>query len=361
MRVYNFSAGPSMLPLSVLERAAQEMTNYQNSGMSVMEISHRSAWFEKIISDADQNLRKLMEIPANYKVLFLQGGATAQFAAVPMNLLNGSKIADYVVTGLFSQKAMQEAKKYGDIRMIASSFIQNYTDIPRLNRDDFRPDADYVHICFNNTIYGTKWDYIPDTGDIPLVADLSSCILSEPIDVSKFGLIYAGAQKNMAPAGLTIVIVREDLIGKCCPDTPAMFDYKLLADNNSMYNTPPCYCIYMAGLVYKWLLDMGGLSEMAKINRKKAELLYHYLDSQQYYRAPVEVNARSLMNVTFVTGDADLDKLFAKEAEANGLCSLKGHRSVGGMRASIYNAMPIEGVSKLVRFMKEFAEKHPKF
>lgn len=360
MRVFNFSAGPSMLPLPVLEKAALEMTNYQNSGMSVMEMSHRTPLYESILNEAEANLRKLMEIPDCYKVLFLQGGASTQFAAVPMNLLNKSGKADYVVTGQFSKKAMQEAAKYGDIRKVASSEDRNNTYIPRLSKDDFRPDADYVHICLNNTIYGTKWDYIPDTGDIPLVADLSSCILSEPIDVSKFGLIYAGAQKNMAPAGLTVVIVREDLIGKCRPDTPAMFDYKLLADNNSMYNTPPCYCIYMAGLVYQWLLEMGGLSEMAKKNREKAKLLYDYLDSQQYYHAPVEATARSMMNVTFVTGDADLDKLFAKEAEANGLCSLKGHRSVGGMRASIYNAMPQEGVVKLVQFMKDFAEQHPK-
>lgn len=360
MRVYNFSAGPSMLPLSVLEKAASEMTNYHDSGMSVMEMSHRTPLYESILNKAEADLRTLMEIPDNYKVLFLQGGASTQFAAVPMNLLSGSGKADYVVTGQFSKKAMQEAAKYGDIRKVASSEDKNNTYIPRLTKEDFRPDADYVHICLNNTIYGTKWDYIPDTGDIPLVADLSSCILSEPVDVSKFGLIYAGAQKNMAPAGLTVVIVREDLIGKARPDTPAMFDYKLLADNNSMYNTPPCYCIYMAGLVYEWLLDMGGLSAMAEKNRKKAALLYDYLDSQDYYNAPAEASARSLMNVTFVTGDADLDKLFAKEAEKSGLCSLKGHRSVGGMRASIYNAMPYDGVVALVGFMKAFAANHPK-
>ncbi len=360
MRVYNFSAGPSMLPLSVLEKAASEMTDYRGSGMSVMEMSHRTPLYESILAKAEADLRRLMNIPENYKVLFLQGGASTQFAAVPLNLLCGSGKADYVVTGQFSKKAMQEAAKYGDIRKVASSEDRNNTYIPRLTKDDFRPDADYVHICLNNTIYGTKWDYIPDTGDIPLVADLSSCILSEPIDVSRFGLLYAGAQKNMAPAGLTVVIVREDLIGKARPDTPAMFDYKLLADNNSMYNTPPCYCIYMAGLVYEWLLDMGGLSVMAEMNRKKAALLYDYLDSQDYYKAPAEVSARSLMNVTFVTGNADLDKAFAKEAEAAGLCSLKGHRSVGGMRASIYNAMPYEGVVALVDYMKAFASAHPK-
>lgn len=360
MRVFNFSAGPSMLPLSVLEKAASEMTNYRDSGMSVMEMSHRTPLYESILNKAEADLRTLMEIPDNYKVLFLQGGASTQFAAVPMNLLNGSGKADYVVTGQFSKKAMQEAAKYGDVRKVASSEDKNNTYIPRLTKEDFRPDADYVHICLNNTIYGTKWDYIPDTGDISLVADLSSCILSEPIDVSKFGLIYAGAQKNMAPAGLTIVIVREDLIGKARPETPAMFDYKLLADNKSMYNTPPCYCIYMAGLVYEWLLDMGGLSVMAEKNRKKAALLYNYLDNQDYYTAPAEASARSLMNVTFVTGNADLDKLFAKEAEKSGLFSLKGHRSVGGMRASIYNAMPYDGVVALVEFMKAFADNNPK-
>ncbi len=359
-RVYNFSAGPSMLPLPVLEKAAAELVNYGDAGMSVMEMSHRSPAYEAIIADAQAKLRKLMNIPDNYKVLFLQGGASTQFASIPYNLLNKSGKADYVVTGQFSKKAFSEAKKYGDIRLVASSEDKNNTYIPRLTKDDFRPDADYVHICFNNTIYGTKWDYIPDTGDIPLVADMSSCILSEPIDVSKFGLIYAGAQKNVAPAGVTIVIVREDLIGNCRPDTPSMFDYKLMADNDSMYNTPPCYCIYMAGLVFNYLLDNGGLEASKEKNVKKAALLYDYLDSQSYYTAPAEKEARSLMNVTFVTGDADLDKKFAKEADAAGFKNIKGHRSVGGMRASIYNAMPIEGVEALVKFMGDFAKANPK-
>ncbi len=359
-RVFNFSAGPSMLPLPVLEKAAGEMVCYGTSGMSVMEMSHRSPDYEEIIASAQTLLRSLMKIPDNYKVLFLQGGASTQFSAVPLNLMNGSGKADYVVTGQFSDKAYKEAKKYGDVRLVASSADRNHTYIPKLTKDDFRPDADYVHICLNNTIYGTKWAEIPDTGDIPLVADLSSCILSEPFDVSRFDLIYAGAQKNMAPAGLTVVIVREDLLGHYRAGSPVMLDYKLMADNDSMYNTPPCYCIYIAKLVYEWLLSLGGLEAMAEINREKAAILYDYLDSQDYYKAPAEKDARSLMNVTFVTGDAELDKLFAKEAAASGMKNLKGHRSVGGMRASIYNAMPIEGVKTLVAFMKQFAADHPK-
>ena len=359
-RVYNFSAGPSMLPEEVLKRAASEMLCYQDSGMSVMEMSHRSPVYEQIITDAEKLLRQLMNIPDNYKVLFLQGGASTQFAAVPYNLLTGSKKADYILSGQFSTKAYKEAQKYGDVKAVASSKDANFTFVPKTQRSDFRADADYVHICFNNTIYGTKFPYIPDTGDIPLVADMSSCIISEPVDVSKFGLIYAGAQKNMAPAGLTIVIVREDLIGKAREDAPAMFDYKLMADNDSMYNTPPCYCIYIAKLVYEWILSIGGLEAMKARNEKKAKLLYDYLDSQDYYIAPVEKESRSMMNVTFVTGDSELDKKFASEASAAGLKNLKGHRSVGGMRASIYNAMPYEGVEKLVAFMKEFAKNNPK-
>ena len=359
-RVYNFSAGPSMLPLPVLEKAASEMICYGDSGMSVMEMSHRSPVYEAIITEAQSLLRSLMNIPDNYKILFLQGGASTQFAAVPLNLLNGSGKADYVVTGQFSKKAYKEAQKYGDIRLVASSEDKNNTYIPKLTREDFRPDADYVHICFNNTIYGTKWNYIPDTGDIPLVADMSSCIIFEPVDVSRFGVIYAGAQKNMAPAGLTVVIVREDLMGKARKDIPVMLDYQTMAENDSMYNTPPCYPIYVAKLVYEWVLSLGGLEEMKKINEKKAAILYDYLDSTDYYIAPTEKEARSMMNVTFVTGDADLDKKFAKEADAAGLKNIKGHRSVGGMRASIYNAMPIEGVETLVQFMKDFAAANPK-
>lgn len=348
-----------MLPLQVLETAASEMLNYKGSGMSVMEMSHRSPVYDEIIKEAEALLRKLMNIPDNYKVLFLQGGASTQFAAVPLNLMKTGK-ADYIVSGQFSGKAQKEAMKYGEAKIVASSKEANFSYIPKTERSSFSADADYVHVCFNNTIYGTKFPYIPDTGDIPLVADMSSCIISEPVDVSKFGVIYAGAQKNMAPAGLTLVIIREDLIGNARENTPSMLDYKLMADNDSMYNTPPCYCIYIAKLVYEWILGLGGLEKMKEMNEKKANLLYDYLDSQDYYIAPVEKGSRSMMNVTFVTGDADLDKKFAKEAEANGLKNLKGHRSVGGMRASIYNAMPYEGVEKLVEFMKEFAKNNPK-
>ncbi|MBQ7412422.1 MAG: 3-phosphoserine/phosphohydroxythreonine transaminase [Clostridia bacterium] len=359
-RVYNFSAGPSMLPLEVLEKAAAEMLCYKDSGMSVMEMSHRSPVYEEIIADAEKLLRKIMNIPDNYKVLFLQGGASTQFAAVPLNLMNKNKKADYIVSGQFSGKAFKEAQKYGDVACVATSKDANFAFIPQTTRESFRPDADYVHICFNNTIYGTKFNYIPDTGDIPLVADMSSCIISEPVDVTKFGMIYAGAQKNMAPAGLTIVIVREDLIGNAREDIPTMLDYKIMADNGSMYNTPPCYCIYIAKLVYEWIDSLGGLEKMKEMNEKKAKVLYDYLDSQDYYIAPVQKESRSLMNVTFVTGNADLDKKFASEAAAAGLKNLKGHRSVGGRRASIYNAMPYDGVVKLVEFMKKFAQENPK-
>ena len=359
-RVFNFSAGPSMLPVPVLEKAASELVCYGDSGMSVMEMSHRSPVYEAIIADAQAKLRTLMNIPDNYKVLFLQGGASTQFASVPLNLLNGSGKADYIVSGQFSKKAFDEAQKYGDVKAIASSKDKNFTYIPQITREDIRPDADYVHVCFNNTIYGTKFNYIPDTGDIPLVADMSSCFISEPVDVTKFGVIYAGAQKNMAPAGLTVVIVREDLLGKARPETPVMLDWKTMADNDSMYNTPPCYAIYMAKLVYEWILDMGGLDAMKEYNVKKAAILYNYLDNQDYYIAPVEKEYRSMMNVTFVTGDEALDKKFAKEADAAGIKNIKGHRSVGGMRASIYNAMPIEGVEALVKFMDDFAKNNPK-
>lgn len=359
-RVYNFSAGPSMLPLSVLEKAQGELVCYGDSGMSVMEMSHRSSVYDEIIKSAQSLLREIMSIPDNYKVLFLQGGASTQFAAVPLNLMNKNKKADYILSGQFSTKAYKEAQKYGDVKVAASSKDENFSCIPKTTKESFRPDADYVHICYNNTIYGTKYPYIPDTGDIPLVADMSSCILSEEVDLSKFALIYAGAQKNMAPAGLTVVIVREDLIGNAREDTPAMLDYKLMADGESMYNTPPCYCIYIAKLVYEWIKELGGLSEMRKLNEKKAKLLYDYLDSQDYYIATADKNSRSMMNVTFITGDSDLDKKFATEAAKAGLVNLKGHRSVGGMRASIYNAMPYEGVEALISFMKAFAESNPK-
>ena len=358
-RVFNFSAGPSMLPEEVLKKAAAEMLCYEDSGMSVMEMSHRSPVYEKIIADAEAKLRQLMQIPDNYKVLFLQGGASTQFAAVPLNLLPENGKADYILSGQFSTKAYKEAQKYGDVACAASTKEENFARVPAANELKFRDGIDYVHMCFNNTIYGTKFPYIPET-EAMLVADMSSCIISEPVDVSKFGLIYAGAQKNMAPAGLTVVIVREDLLGKARDITPAMLDYKLMADNDSMYNTPPCYCIYVAKLVYEWILDMGGLEVMKARNEKKAKLLYDYLDSQDYYIAPVAKDSRSMMNVTFITGDAELDKKFASEASAAGLKNLKGHRSVGGMRASIYNAMPYEGVEKLVAFMAEFAKNNPK-
>ena len=359
-RVYNFSAGPSMLPLPVLEKAASELISYGDSGMSVMEMSHRTPEYEAIISGAEKLIRKLMSVPENYKILFLQGGASTQFASVPLNLIKKTGKADYIVSGQFSGKAYKEAQKYGDMVCVATSKDDNFTYVPEVTKDMFRSDASYVHICFNNTIYGTKYHYIPDTGDVPLVADMSSCIMSEPFDVSKFGVIYAGAQKNMAPAGVTIVIVREDLLGDVLDFTPEMLNWKVMADNDSMYNTPPCYSIYMAKLVCEWLDELGGLEKMKEMNEKKAALLYNYLDSQDYYIAPVKKECRSMMNVTFVTGNADLDKKFASEASAAGLKNLKGHRSVGGMRASIYNAMPYEGVEALVKFMKEFAEKNPK-
>ncbi len=361
-RVYNFSDGPAVLPVEVLEQAQRELLSYGESGMSVMEMSHRSPEFEDIIHGAEDSLRRLMSIPANYKVLFLQGGASTQFSAVPLNLLSDHQCADYIVSGQFSKTAASEAKKYGDIAIAASSAgaSPTFSTIPETTRSSFRPDADYVHICFNNTIYGTKFHYVPDTGNIPLVADMSSCICSEPVDVTRFGLIYAGAQHNIAPAGLTVVIVRSDLMGTARPDTPSMLDYKLIAENDSMHNTPPCWCIYMAKLVFDWILSIGGLDEMKRRNERKACLLYDYLDSQNYYTSTVDKKCRSMMNVVFVTGNAELDKKFVKEAAAAGLKNLKGHRSVGGMRASIYNAMPYDGVEKLVEFMKKFALENPK-
>ena len=360
-RVYNFSAGPSMLPVPVLEKAASEMLCYGTSGMSVMEMSHRSPDYEAIINDAEKMLRELMQIPDNYKVLFLQGGASTQFAAVPMNLIGRTGKADYVVSGQFSGKSFKEAQKLGyDVKCVATTKEDSFDHVPALTRDMFREDAAYVHICYNNTIYGTKYPEIPDTGDIPLVADMSSCILSEPVDVSRFGVIYAGAQKNVAPAGVTIVIVREDLLEYAEEKMPTMLEWKIMAENGSMYNTPPTYTIYIAKLVFEHLLATGGLDAKKAYNEKKAALLYDYLDSQNYYIAPVKKESRSMMNVTFVTGDADLDKKFASEAAKAGLKNLKGHRSVGGMRASIYNAMPYEGVEALVAFMKKFAAENPK-
>jgi len=357
-RVYNFSAGPSMLPLDVLNTCAADMTDYKGSGMSVMEMSHRTKVYEAIINEAFDTFRRLLNIPENYKIIFMQGGATTQFAAVPLNLMNKNGKADYIVSGQFSGKAYKEAQKYGDVREIASSKDKNFTYIPKITREDIRPDADYVHVCFNNTIYGTHYDYIPDTGDIPLVADMSSCILSEPIDVTKFGMIYAGAQKNMGPSGLTVVIIREDLLGNARPDTPVMLDYKTMVENDSMYNTPPCYAIYVAGLVFKWVESLGGVEAMHEINKKKAAILYDYLDNSKLFKPTAEKEVRSLMNVCFVTGDADLDADFCKKATENGFVNIKGHRSVGGMRASIYNAMPTEGVEALVEFLKKYEEEH---
>ena len=352
-----------MLPSEVLERAQAELLNYHGTGMSVMELSHRSPEFKEIIEGAEDALRRLLNIPSNYKILFLQGGATMQFSAVPINLLSAHKSADYVVSGQFSKKACDEAKKYGDIVIAASSGGASppYSTIPETKRADFRPDADYVHICYNNTIYGTKFHYIPDTGNIPLVADMTSCLCSEPIDVSKFGLIYAGAQVNIAPAGLTIVIIRNDLIGDAEQSTPAMLDYRLLSESESLYNTPPVYNIYMAKLTLEWMLSVGGREEMKRRNERKASLLYDYLDGPQtFYTAPVDKKCRSMMNVTFVTGDGELDKKFAIEAAEQGLLNLEGYPGIGGMCASIYNAMPYEGVEKLVAFMKDFAKNNPR-
>ncbi len=351
-----------MLPTEVLERAQLEMISYRDSGMSVMEIEVGSKEFKEIMAETEDALRKLMNIPGNYKILFLQGGASSQFSAIPMNLLSSHKCADYVLSGQFSKRAYDEAKKYGDILIAASSGGASpaFSTVPLTKRSDFRPDADYVHICFNNTVYGTKYHYIPDTGNIPLVANMSSCICSEPIDVTKFGLIYASAQKNIGIAGLTLVIVRNDLIGEARSDTPVMMDYKLLAEHNSVYNTPPIYNIYITKLVLEWMLSVGGLEEMKRRNERKASLLYDYLDGQSYYTAPVDKKCRSMTNVVFITGDGELDKKFAREAEECGLLNLAGHPSIGGLRVSMYNAMPYEGVEKLVSFMKNFAKNNPK-
>ncbi|SCJ96112.1 Phosphoserine aminotransferase [uncultured Eubacterium sp.] len=353
-RVFNFSAGPSMLPLNVIEDAAANLADYEGCGQSVMEMSHRSKEFGKIIEDAEANLREIMNIPDNYKVMFLQGGGTLQFAMVPLNLLRASKKADYVVTGSWAKKAYKEATKFGDIKVIASSEEDTFTYIPEITKEDIRPDADYVYVCYNNTIYGTHYPYIPDTGDIPLVADMSSCILSEEIDVSKFGLIFAGAQKNVGPAGMTIVIMREDLLGFADEKVPTYLDYKTHADNDSMYNTPPCFAIYIAGEVFKNIKNMGGVGALDSVNTEKAGKLYDYIDASDFYKCPIRKKDRSLMNVVFVTGDADLDKKFVAEAKAEGMVNLNGHRSIGGMRASIYNAMPMEGVNKLIEFMEKF-------
>ncbi|UOQ83335.1 3-phosphoserine/phosphohydroxythreonine transaminase [Gracilibacillus salinarum] len=356
-RVHNFSAGPSMLPLAVLEKAQADLPDYQGSGMSVMELSHRSGLFTDIITNAEKLLRELMNIPDHYKVLFVQGGASQQFAAVPLNLMKNGK-ADFVNTGSWSKKAIKEAKKYLDVNVIASSENENFTYIPTVHKDMIDPEADFVHITTNNTIEGTAYHEIPDTGNVPLVADMSSNILSEEIDVSKFGVIYAGAQKNIGPAGLTVLIVREDLIGNATPQCPTMLDYQTHSDSDSLYNTPPTYGIYIAKLVFEWLKDLGGLQAMQARNEKKAALLYDYIAVSDFYSSPVKEESRSIMNIPFIIPGRDLDGEFVKEAQQEGLETLKGHRSVGGMRASIYNAMPVEGVEDLIAFMKKFAENH---
>ncbi len=355
-RVYNFSAGPSMLPQAVLEKAASEMLDYQGSGQSVMEMSHRSKTYQAIIDEAEALLREVLNIPDNYKVLFLQGGGSTQFAMIPLNLKKKGK-ADYVITGQWAKKAAAEAKKFLDVNVVASSADTTFTYIPKLDPATFSKDADYFYICLNNTIYGTHYspEQLPDTGDIPLVTDASSCILSESMDVSKFGLIFAGAQKNMGPAGVTVVIIREDLIQDVPENVPTMLTYKIHADNGSMYNTPPCYSIYMVKLVLEWLKnDIGGVEKMHELNKAKAAKLYDFLDNSKLFKGTVEKDSRSLMNVPFVTGDKELDAKFVAEAAKAGLVNLKGHRTVGGMRASIYNAMPMEGVDALIDFMKKF-------
>ena len=357
-RVYNFSAGPAVLPESVLREAADEMLDYRGTGMSVMEMSHRSKAYQAIIDQAEADLRKLMGIPENYKVLFMQGGASQQFAMVPMNLMK-NKVADYIITGQWAKKAWQEAKLYGQANAVASSADKTFSYIPDCSDLPISEDADYVYICENNTIYGTKFHRLPNTKGKDLVADVSSCFLSEPVDVAKYGMLYGGVQKNIGPAGVVIAVIREDLIREdVLPGTPTMLRYKTHADSGSMYNTPPAYGIYICGKVFKWLLDMGGLEVMGQVNEKKAAVLYDFLDSSTLFRGTVVKKDRSLMNVPFVTGSTELDAKFVAEAAEAGFVNLKGHRTVGGMRASIYNAMPIEGVEKLVQFMEKFEKEN---
>ena len=357
-RIYNFSAGPAVLPEEVLKEAAAEMLDYKGTGMSVMEMSHRSKAYDTIIKEAEQDLRDLLNIPDNYKVLFVQGGASLVFASVPMNLMKNKK-AGYIITGQWAKKAYQEAKIYGEAVELASSADETFAYIPDCSDLPITDDMDYVYICENNTIYGTKFWTLPDTKGKPLVADLSSCLLSEPVDVTKYGMLYGGVQKNIGPSGVQILIIREDLItDECLPGTPTMMKYKIHADNESLYNTPPTYGIYICGKVFKWIKKMGGLQAMKELNEKKAKILYDFLDESKLFKGTVRKEDRSLMNVPFVTGNDELDAKFVKEAKAEGLESLKGHRSVGGMRASIYNAMPIEDVEKLVAFMKKFEEEN---
>ena len=357
-RVYNFSAGPAVLPEEVLKEVAEEMMDYRGCGMSVMEMSHRSKMFDDIIKEAEKDLRELMHIPDNYKVLFLQGGASQQFAMIPMNLMK-NRVADYIVTGQWAKKAWQEAQKYGKANKIASSEDKTFSYIPDCSDLPVSEDADYVYICENNTIYGTKYKELPNTKGKILVSDVSSCFLSEPIDVTKYGLVYGGVQKNIGPAGMVIAIIREDLITEdVLPGTPTMLTYKTHADAGSLYNTPNCFCIYVCGKVFKWLKKMGGLEAMKERNEKKAAILYDFLDQSEMFHGTVEKKDRSLMNVPFVTGDKELDAKFVKESQEAGFENLKGHRTVGGMRASIYNAMPMEGVEALVAFMKKFEEEN---
>ena len=357
-RVFNFSAGPAVLPEAVLQRARDEMTDWHGSGMSVMEMSHRDKEFMSIAAQAEADLREIMGIPANYKVLFLQGGASSQFAMIPMNLLRGKKGADYINTGAWSKKAISEAKRYCTVNVAATSEASNFNTIPAFGDWKLSKDAAYLHYTPNETIGGVEFHWVPDAGDVPLVVDMSSTILSRPIDVSKFGMIYAGAQKNIGPAGLTVVIIREDLIGETISGTPTMFDYKIHVDNESMYNTPPTYGWYLAGLVFQWIKQQGGLAKMAEINKRKADKLYAAIDNSGFYRNPVDPACRSWMNVPFVLANPDLDKTFLAEAKAAGMVALKGHRSVGGMRASIYNAMPEAGVDALIAFMADFQKRN---
>lgn len=360
-RAYNFCAGPAALPLAVLEQARDEMTNWRGKGLSVMEMSHRGADYQSIAIEAEQDLRDLLNVPANYKILFMQGGASSQFSTIPMNFFRGKAedyLADYIVTGQWSKKAVKEAQRYGAVNVAATTEANNFTAAPSQAELKLNRAANYLHYTPNETIGGVAFDYIPDTGEVPLVADFSSSILSEPLDVSKFGMIYAGAQKNIGPAGLCVVIVREDLLGQTIPGTPTMMDYKVQADNASMYNTPPTYSWYLAGLVFKWLKQQGGLKAMAEINQRKAKKLYSYIDNSGFYANPVAINNRSLMNIPFTLADSNLDQAFLAESEAAGLLNLAGHRSVGGMRASIYNAVPEEAVDALISFMHNFAQKN---
>ena len=353
-RVYNFSAGPSMLPLSALERAGSEITNYRGSGMSVMEMSHRSKVFIQIFEETQEKLRRIMNVPQGYKILFLQTGASGQFSMIPLNLIGKTGKADYAVTGNFSSLAYKEAQKYGQIHLAASSEDRDHSYIPAQSQLKLDPEASYFYYCANNTIYGTEWQYVPDTGSVPLVCDMSSDILSMPVDVSKFGLIYAGAQKNMAPAGLTVVIIKEELAGHELPYTPLIMNYKTMIDKDSMYNTPPCWCIYMLGLTLDWVEENGGLAGMEKLKWQRANMLYDTLDNSKLFRCHGEKGSRSGMNVTFRTGSEELDAKFVSQAAQAGFVNLKGHRKTGGMRASIYNAMPVEGVEKLCDFIKAF-------